>query len=188
MSLLLAYATGGVGIGLVPALACEGLARERVALERAEMPLHPVRLVTRTLWHGGAAAERFVAEGSSTRPRATRRPCRRGLRAVRGLEQPRRVAARDADTRTPYPEAAVRCGPAAADSCASSLVPERPRDRRGARNGEHLAWGYPDFPPLTAFQAWLTRALFGDSPYSIRRSRPRGFTLAEVWPQLKRWN
>ena len=34
--------------------------------------------------------------------------------------------------------------------------------------GEHLAWGYPDFPPLTAFQAWLTRALFGDSPWSIR--------------------
>ncbi len=34
--------------------------------------------------------------------------------------------------------------------------------------GEHLAWGYVDFPPLTAFQAWLTRALFGDSPYSIR--------------------
>jgi hypothetical protein len=34
--------------------------------------------------------------------------------------------------------------------------------------GEHLAWGYVDFPPLTAFQAWLTRALFGDSPWSIR--------------------
>jgi hypothetical protein len=34
--------------------------------------------------------------------------------------------------------------------------------------GEHLAWGYVDFPPLTAFQAWLTRTLFGDSPYSIR--------------------
>jgi len=34
--------------------------------------------------------------------------------------------------------------------------------------GEHLAWGYPDFPPLTALQAWLTRALFGDSPWSIR--------------------
>jgi hypothetical protein len=34
--------------------------------------------------------------------------------------------------------------------------------------GEHLAWGYVDFPPLTAFQAWLTRGLFGDSPYSIR--------------------
>jgi len=34
--------------------------------------------------------------------------------------------------------------------------------------GQHLAWGYVDFPPLTAFQAWLTRSLFGDSPYSIR--------------------
>jgi hypothetical protein len=34
--------------------------------------------------------------------------------------------------------------------------------------GQHLAWGYVDFPPLTAFQAWLTRALFGDSPWSIR--------------------
>jgi hypothetical protein len=34
--------------------------------------------------------------------------------------------------------------------------------------GEHLAWGYVDFPPLTALQAWLTRALFGDSLLSIR--------------------
>jgi hypothetical protein len=34
--------------------------------------------------------------------------------------------------------------------------------------GQHLAWGYVDFPPLTAFQVWLTRLLFGDSPWSIR--------------------
>lgn len=34
--------------------------------------------------------------------------------------------------------------------------------------GQHLDWGYVDMPPLTAFQAWLTRALFGDSMYSIR--------------------
>src|ERR1043166_3327349 len=34
--------------------------------------------------------------------------------------------------------------------------------------GQHLAWGYVDFPPLTAFQAWLTRHLFGDSAYSFR--------------------
>src|SRR5258705_8987149 len=34
--------------------------------------------------------------------------------------------------------------------------------------GQHLAWGYIDFPPLTAFQAWLARHLFGDSAYSIR--------------------
>jgi len=62
VSLLLAYATGGVGIGLVPALACEGISREPVVLEAAEMPEHPVRLVTRRLWRGGAAADRFVAE------------------------------------------------------------------------------------------------------------------------------
>ncbi|HEY2093491.1 MAG TPA: glycosyltransferase family 39 protein [Thermoanaerobaculia bacterium] len=34
--------------------------------------------------------------------------------------------------------------------------------------GQHLAWGYVDMPPLTAFQAWLTRHLFGDSAYAIR--------------------
>jgi hypothetical protein len=34
--------------------------------------------------------------------------------------------------------------------------------------GQHLSWGYVDLPPLTALQAWLTRALFGDSMYSIR--------------------
>ena len=33
--------------------------------------------------------------------------------------------------------------------------------------GEHLAWGYVDFPPLTAFQAWLVRHALGDSPYVI---------------------
>ncbi len=34
--------------------------------------------------------------------------------------------------------------------------------------GQHLAWGYVDMPPLTAVQAFLTRALFGDSAFSIR--------------------
>jgi 4-amino-4-deoxy-L-arabinose transferase-like glycosyltransferase len=33
--------------------------------------------------------------------------------------------------------------------------------------GEHLAWGYVDFPPLTAVQAWLARALFGESLFGI---------------------
>ena len=46
--------------------------------------------------------------------------------------------------------------------------------------GEHLAWGYVDFPPLTAFQAWLTRHLFGDSPYSIRLF-PALLGAALVW-------
>lgn len=35
-------------------------------------------------------------------------------------------------------------------------------------SGERLAWGYVDFPPLTAVQAWLARALLGDSMYAIR--------------------
>lgn len=34
--------------------------------------------------------------------------------------------------------------------------------------GQHLSWGYVDLPPLTALQACLTRAFFGDSIYSIR--------------------
>jgi Dolichyl-phosphate-mannose-protein mannosyltransferase len=34
--------------------------------------------------------------------------------------------------------------------------------------GEHLDWGYVDAPPLTAFQAWLARAMFGDSLLAIR--------------------
>jgi len=34
--------------------------------------------------------------------------------------------------------------------------------------GEHLAWGYVDMPPLTAAQAALARALFGDSLFGIR--------------------
>ena len=34
--------------------------------------------------------------------------------------------------------------------------------------GEHLAWGYVDHPPLVAFVAWFSRALFGDSLFALR--------------------
>jgi hypothetical protein len=34
--------------------------------------------------------------------------------------------------------------------------------------GEHLAWGYVDHPPLVALAAWFSRALFGDSLFSLR--------------------
>jgi hypothetical protein len=34
--------------------------------------------------------------------------------------------------------------------------------------GEHLDWGYVDFPLIVALIAWLSRALFGDSLSSIR--------------------
>src|SRR5215475_10258113 len=34
--------------------------------------------------------------------------------------------------------------------------------------GEHLAFGYVDMPPLTAFQSWAARGIFGDSLFAIR--------------------
>jgi dolichyl-phosphate-mannose--protein O-mannosyl transferase len=34
--------------------------------------------------------------------------------------------------------------------------------------GEHLAFGYVDMPPLTAFQSWAARRIFGDSLFAIR--------------------
>ncbi len=34
--------------------------------------------------------------------------------------------------------------------------------------GDHLAWGYVDHPPLVAFVAWISRALFGDSLFALR--------------------
>ena len=34
--------------------------------------------------------------------------------------------------------------------------------------GQHLSWGYVDMPPLTALQAWIVRALLGDSLLAIR--------------------
>jgi len=47
VSLLLTYATGGVGIGLVPALPLEGTNLRPVLLERADVPALPVKLLTR---------------------------------------------------------------------------------------------------------------------------------------------
>jgi hypothetical protein len=33
--------------------------------------------------------------------------------------------------------------------------------------GQHLAWGYVDMPPLTAFLTWLGRLIFADSVAGI---------------------
>lgn len=60
VSLLLAYATGGVGIGLVPALPLEKRALPGVLLERAELEPLPVRLVVRAGRRRGPAVEHFV--------------------------------------------------------------------------------------------------------------------------------
>jgi DNA-binding transcriptional LysR family regulator len=61
VSLMLAYITGGIGIGLVPALALGDLAPGRVVIEAAEVPATPVRLVSRPSARRNPAVLRFVA-------------------------------------------------------------------------------------------------------------------------------
>jgi DNA-binding transcriptional LysR family regulator len=61
VSLLLAYVSGGLGVGLAPALALAELDRGRVRWERAAVPALPVRLVHRPGFRRGAAAGRFAA-------------------------------------------------------------------------------------------------------------------------------
>lgn len=60
VSLLLAYATGGVGIGLLPSLPIEERDLGAVSLEPTGLPPLTVQLVTRTGRAPGPAVERFV--------------------------------------------------------------------------------------------------------------------------------
>jgi len=61
VSLLLAYATGGVGVGLIPALSLDTTeTRGSVEIERADLPALPVKLVLRAGRRSDAAIEHFV--------------------------------------------------------------------------------------------------------------------------------
>jgi DNA-binding transcriptional LysR family regulator len=60
VSLMLAYISGGIGIGLVPALALRDLAGERVAIEPAEVRAIPVKLVSRPAARRSPIALRFT--------------------------------------------------------------------------------------------------------------------------------
>lgn len=60
VSLLLAYATGGVGIGLVPALPLGDAEAHGAELELADVPALPVQLVTRAGRPVVPAVERFI--------------------------------------------------------------------------------------------------------------------------------
>ena len=60
VSLLLAYVAGGVGIGLAPALAVEGVTERRVVAERARIAPLPVVLIVRAGLHRGPAATDFL--------------------------------------------------------------------------------------------------------------------------------
>jgi DNA-binding transcriptional LysR family regulator len=61
VSLLLAYATGGVGIGLVPALPIEPRSLGSVTLERADVPALPVKLLFRAGRRPAPAVEKFMS-------------------------------------------------------------------------------------------------------------------------------
>lgn len=76
VSLLLAYVSGGLGIGLVPALALAELDRGRVRWERAAVSALSVALVHRPGFRRAAAPDRFaarlVAEGRRAGERLAR--------------------------------------------------------------------------------------------------------------------
>ena len=61
VSLLLAYVSDGLGIGLAPALALDELDRERVRWERAAVPALSVALMHRPGFRRAAAADHFAA-------------------------------------------------------------------------------------------------------------------------------
>jgi DNA-binding transcriptional LysR family regulator len=60
VSLMLSYASGGLGVGLAPALALAEIPRARVVMERAKVPALPVKLVYRKNYRLAPAATRFV--------------------------------------------------------------------------------------------------------------------------------
>jgi DNA-binding transcriptional LysR family regulator len=60
VSLLLAYATGGVGVGLVPALSLDGSELSGIEVEPADVPSLPVKLVLREGRRRDRAVDHFV--------------------------------------------------------------------------------------------------------------------------------
>jgi DNA-binding transcriptional LysR family regulator len=59
---MLSYVSGGLGIGLVPALALSDLAPNRVVVERADVPAMPVKLLSRPSARRSPLAVRFAAQ------------------------------------------------------------------------------------------------------------------------------
>jgi DNA-binding transcriptional LysR family regulator len=62
VSLMLSYVSGGLGIGLAPALALDEVPRGRVVIEPARVPSQPVKLVSRPSARRSAVAAQFAAE------------------------------------------------------------------------------------------------------------------------------
>jgi DNA-binding transcriptional LysR family regulator len=78
VSLMLSYVSGGLGIGLAPALALAEVAANRVVVERTAVPALPVKLLSRPSARRGPVAARFaaelIAEGRRAGVRLKRRP------------------------------------------------------------------------------------------------------------------
>jgi DNA-binding transcriptional LysR family regulator len=78
VSLLLAYVSGGLGVGLAPTLALADVDARRVVVERAQVPAVPVQLISRPARVRSPAAARF-ADALLREGRRRRRPLpRRG--------------------------------------------------------------------------------------------------------------
>jgi DNA-binding transcriptional LysR family regulator len=78
VSLLLSYVSGGLGIGLVPALALSEAPRDRVVSAPARVPALPVTLVWRPAAHRQPALARLAALLAAAGARAGARLARRG--------------------------------------------------------------------------------------------------------------
>jgi DNA-binding transcriptional LysR family regulator len=77
VSLMLSYVSGGLGIGLAPALALDEVPRGRVVIEPAHVPSQPVKLVSRPSTRRSAVAVQFAAEVAAEGRRAGERLARR---------------------------------------------------------------------------------------------------------------
>lgn len=98
VSLLLAYVSGGLGIGLAPALALDELDRGQACWERAAVPALSVALMHRPGFRRAAAADHFaarlIAEGRRIGRRLDRMAVPRGGRAFTRTGRGARPAAR----------------------------------------------------------------------------------------------
>lgn len=73
VSLMLSYVSGGLGIGLAPALALADVPRARVIIEPADVPALPVKLVSRSSARRSPISGRFASELVSEGRRAGER-------------------------------------------------------------------------------------------------------------------
>ena len=99
VSLLLAYVSDGLGIGLAPALAVAELDRGRVRWERADVPALPVALLHRPGFRRGAAADRFAARLTAEGHRVGAQLARAPGAPTRGARRAATRARRDTRTR-----------------------------------------------------------------------------------------